>query len=808
MMIFLLFVPLMAWADSGVSLGSGTVLILILLLMTSVVFYRQKKSSQKQREEIEYLQAIFNIQRNIVIVTDGSNLMDANRSFFEFFDSFDNLESFLRQHHCICEFFEVVSDDPEYAVSALKNPEWVQYLLDNPLRDHKVKITRKDRVYHFLLHARHLDSEGRTRYVVNFQNISDLERSRKQFQEMFQKHSAVMLIIDPVDGTVIDANHAARHYYGYTSEELRTLRINQIDIGNQDDGYHEGLGSDSLSASKQTRHRLKHGEIKDVEVHATPIRYNEQVYLFAIVHDISERVRLERQMQDFSEALEQQMQQEIASRLQSEIKYKQLFDSIPGSAFVYHFDSEGWPDLFIEANPTATEMLGFGREELMRLRIQDLANLESCDESEKLRVGSLENQRVRVEMRFVTKDSKMLDVEIYSHMFDYFNRPTAFSIVRDITVEKKLREHQRAQEKLLIQQSKMAEMGNMIGVIAHQWKQPLSVINLMAESALDEVEMGEEPVQSVRKAKDKIEEQVRFLGQTITDFRHFFKPEKKKRLFDVQVAIERITGIIQPLLEKSSTGLGLDIQEYLQVYGYENEFKQVVLNLVNNAGDAIAENGVENGQIQVSAYAEGEETVIEVTDNGGGIPDHLLPDKLFDPYVSTKGEKGTGIGLSMSKTIIEQNMGGEITAENIDGGSKITVRVPSKELKESAKEKKYGTVLYVEDNEFTRKHMSNLFARRFEEVLQAENGKQALEVFAHEKEQIGLIITDIAMPEVNGVELGRAIKKVDPKMPIIALTSLKEEVFEDIGFAHIFEKPLNAANLFAAVDGILGENNK
>jgi len=257
----------------------------------------------------------------------------------------------------------------------------------------------------------------------------------------------------------------------------------------------------------------------------------------------------------------------------------------------------------------------------------------------------------------------------------HFNEMLADQIEYEVAARMKAEQEKKAKDDLLLQQSKMAAMGEMIGAIAHQWKQPLNIIGLLAQDLGESYRYGELGEREVNHIEKSIMEQVEFMSQTVNDFREFFKPAKEKKPFLACETVKKVYELIQNQFVKM--GITVDIEEHrhFTVYGYPNEFKHVILNILNNARDVFEEKKV-HGKIRVSFASTPTEGTIYIRDNGGGIPEAFLPDKLFEPYVSSKGDKGTGIGLQIAKTIIEKNMGGTISAHNIEDGAEFVITLP------------------------------------------------------------------------------------------------------------------------------------
>jgi len=244
-------------------------------------------------------------------------------------------------------------------------------------------------------------------------------------------------------------------------------------------------------------------------------------------------------------------------------------------------------------------------------------------------------------------------------------------------------EKNRQKDKHILQQSRMAQMGEMISMIAHQWRQPLGSISAVVASMklkillhkfdLTSDEGRDAYKQYTQESLNKIEEYVRFLTNTIDDFRNFFKPDKHKENISLSKLLERTLEIIGKALEINGITVRVEVKSLREIMVYANELTQVILNVLKNAEDVFKERGTPQATISIRITEENETQIIEIEDNAGGIPDTILP-HIFEPYFSTKQEKnGTGLGLYMSKTIIEEHCQGKITAQNTALGAKFTI---------------------------------------------------------------------------------------------------------------------------------------
>jgi len=221
-------------------------------------------------------------------------------------------------------------------------------------------------------------------------------------------------------------------------------------------------------------------------------------------------------------------------------------------------------------------------------------------------------------------------------------------------------------EHLLFQQSKMALLGEMMSAIAHQWRQPLNalgVLNMQIETKLEfNDSITKEEYEPICK---NINKQLSYMSKTIDDFRDFFIPTKNKVKFNLCKIINEVYEILKPQLLNKNIKFNFMCHESL-INGYPNEFKQVIINIINNAKEAILINNIKNGEINVSITQIDNNIQIIISDNGGGIKDEIIA-KIFNPYFTTKFEsKGTGIGLYMSKMIIEKSMHGSLDVKSED----------------------------------------------------------------------------------------------------------------------------------------------
>lgn len=251
-------------------------------------------------------------------------------------------------------------------------------------------------------------------------------------------------------------------------------------------------------------------------------------------------------------------------------------------------------------------------------------------------------------------------------------------IKKEITEQVHLREKLANKEDIIISQSHHAAMGEMIGMIAHQWRQPLSVIAMGANNLLIDIDLEELNQESTIEEAQSIIKQTEYLSKTIDDFRNFFRPNKEIEEVAVDEVISEANRIIGKSLEHKQITLLINHKTSYKVNTYSRELLQVFINIFKNAEEVLVEKRENNRYISIDITNDEENVITTISDNGGGINKKII-DKIFDPYFSTKNKKtGTGLGLHMSKTIIENHLNGTIKVYNIKDGTCFKISIPMK----------------------------------------------------------------------------------------------------------------------------------
>ncbi len=305
----------------------------------------------------------------------------------------------------------------------------------------------------------------------------------------------------------------------------------------------------------------------------------------------------------------------------------------------------------------------------------------------------LKNDQEPYELTFVKKDGTLIDGLVKGHNIKNSNK--RISTIIDISelkntqrklaelnlnLEERIKEElqkNHEQKAIMFQQAKLAEMGSMMNMIAHQWRQPLNNISLIVNTIIIKHKKENLSTETLNNLKINFKQQIDYLSNTIDDFQNFFKPKKDKEFFVLKEVILSTYNLIKPIFESNRIKFNFysNISD-VTYYGYKNELYQVILTIFNNSIDAFKENDYLNKTVDVTLEENEKNLIIKVKDNAGGIKDELL-EKIFDLYFSTKTKKnGTGLGLYISKTIINRHFKGEIKASNIDNGLEIIITFP------------------------------------------------------------------------------------------------------------------------------------
>ncbi len=403
-----------------------------------------------------------------------------------------------------------------------------------------------------------------------------------------------------------------------------------------------------------------------------------------VMVDVTENRLLCNELVRFNLELEARVKQEVSNKLRSERQFRQLFENSYDALLLIDYQTKK----IIDCNKTAQKLSGYPREELYDMPFYRFFNTMHEDTFQPILEGIVQNRYEIYDVSFASKGGETLSGQLSFNVFASEDSQLLLCNFRNLTEQYRIKEEQIRQQSLLVQQSKLASMGEMIGSIAHQWRQPINALAVKIqdiELAFEEKEITQEYVEQFVHSSMEL---IHFMSHTIDDFRNFFRPSKTTTHFRVLEELNKCIAMIQnqTRLLQIACEVHSELPDNFMMVGYQNELKQVLLNLLKNATDAIEEHIAHEPKsprrIDIYLNLEGEFLKIEIKDTGKGVPAEVM-EKIFDPYFTTKEQgKGTGIGLYMSKVIIEKNMKGKLLVENYKkedgerGGAIFTLLVP------------------------------------------------------------------------------------------------------------------------------------
>jgi len=342
--------------------------------------------------------------------------------------------------------------------------------------------------------------------------------------------------------------------------------------------------------------------------------------------------------------------------------------------------------IFLYANDFFINMMGYTMQELYKESCISLSSKEYIEPSKQavkdaIKYGNIQNFRKVC----ITKSGTHLNASMSLRYIKEKNHIVMITsnITDDIRYQEELQKQveqevlKRTQQyKVLCHQSRLAGMGEMIDSIAHQWRQPLNSMAIIIKGLKHLSKQKEFDYSLLKEIEDEIVNKISYMSQTIDDFSTFFRISKKKEYFNILESINDSIRLINVQLDANNIQININLDDTLdlKVLGFANEFRQVILNMIHNSMMAIVDTKQINGYINISIYLKDNNKVIEIIDNGKGIEEKYL-EKIFDPYFTTK-QKGSGIGLYMSKVIIEHHMQGSLVVQNYKSGAKFTIKLP------------------------------------------------------------------------------------------------------------------------------------
>ncbi len=565
--------------------------------------------------------------------------------------------------------------------------------------------------------------------------------SESRYQQIFAKTTSVCLLVDVESLRLVDVNPAAVLFYGWTREELIGKLMTEINV--QTEAEIRELVQAAESERRNFfvfRHRLRSGSLRDVEVHSSPIVLNGRRTLFSIVHDITDRVRAERQL------------------VESEANYRRALEQASDAIVVS--DRHG---VILDVNARGEELLGYTRGEAIGRPIEDFSVPEDRERMPLRMRDLLGGRSVLSERRLVRKNGSIAEVEISARDL---GDGRFQSIIRDISERRRLEEQLR-------QAQKMEAVGQLTGGIAHDLNNLLTVVLANSEMMAGALPEGREDLHGdLSELQAAARRGAQMIRKLLSFSRH---APLTYQVLDLGRVVEEVRATLRRLLPAH-----IDVQFTpepvpVKVLADAGAIEQILLNLSTNARDAMPRGGI----LQLSARRvdvarppsgslPGSYACLTVRDNGCGM-DVRVKARVFEPFFTTKppGE-GSGLGMAMIYGLTQQH-GGFIELDSEPGrGTEVRIFFPLAredqpltELTPSPTGLRGGQecILLVEDEDGLRRVAQRALEKVGYRVMTASDGVEALELYRQRSAEIDLVITDVVMPKLGGIALYRTLRQ-------------------------------------------------
>jgi len=597
----------------------------------------------------------------------------------------------------------------------------------------KVPIFSREQIRSIMEYCRNLVQVMAELGLKNLKLAQEVSERRKAeedasfFKALVEYTRDPVYVLSPENGyRMIYANQASCSHFGKSREEVLTMRIPDwdpvFDMGQVDELLEQLKQGRSMLF--ETMHRLDSGKLVPVEVTCNYLEYNGQGLTAGYFHDITERKKAEEQILRLNRLYA--VLSETGKAIAHSTDRYTLFDEIcrliveHGGfrlAWIGLVDEESaavrpvaWSseDAFFLGNISvlareepegmgaAGSAVRNGKLKIINDYLHDPLTSPWHEEAEKHGFQSAAAVALKVNGKVIGALTIYAGEKLFFHeemagLLMQLETDISFALenldreARRKEVERALREETQERlrtaeelcekERLLVLQSRQAALGEMVENIAHQWRQPLHTLGLILQTLPLTYECGELTAECLDDAVDKAMDQIHHMSQTMNDFRDFYRSDKEKVAFKVRQVITKALSLIDGSFKSLNISIETNAKGDPVVTGYPNEYSQVLLNILLNARDVFVERKVECPRVRIILETENKKSIVTITDNAGGVPGDII-DRIFEPYVTTKGpDKGTGVGLFMSKTIIEKNMNGSLSVRNTGEGAEFRIVV-------------------------------------------------------------------------------------------------------------------------------------
>ena len=639
--------------------------------------------------------------------------------------------------------------------------------------------------------------------------LSALRDSEARFRGVAENLNAGLVVTD-LENRALYVNERMCELTGYSRAELEGHSLAAMLFAPREqrsDAVRLRRRLRGIREQYEVEHRRKDGSVFLGEVSASPLHdgAGRVVGTVGVVTDVTERSHWEREM-----AMREQ-------------RYRLMFEVMPMPAWVYDTDTYR----FLAVNPAAVAHYGYTEAQFLTMTILDVRppeDVERVKAQVKARQQGYEGQERGWGYRHRKADGSLIDVEIISHAFDFEGYSARIVLVNDITEQKLLQRRQRDVEQQLVQAQKMEAVGRLAGGVAHDFNNLLSVVLNATQSLTDELPPESPLREEVGDIRQAVERGAALTRQLLALGR---KEVRAPRLLD---AHEVVTGVERLLARALGRGMQLEIRRGdgdTRIVADASQLEQVLVNLAINARDAMPEGGslsitterrtLRDDEASALGIPAGAYVALEVRDTGVGMDDTTRA-RAFEPFYTTKGPlEGTGLGLSTVYGIVRQSHGA-VTLRSAPGqGTTVTIHLPAAESAatavgarrerdlERAGARATGRVLLVEDEPQVRMQARRLLERYGHSVVEARDGAEGLELFHARPGAIDVIVSDVVMPVLGGVEMVCRVRSESPEVPVVfvsGFTAQDRDLPLDSRTAFV-PKPYSMASLCEAIEAVI-----
>jgi PAS domain S-box-containing protein len=619
-------------------------------------------------------------------------------------------------------------------------------------------------------------------------------------------------------GVIVQVNSQTEALFGYTRDELIGQKIETLVPERQRpqhhlhrEHFHQQPKIRRMGSGLDLSGRRRDGTEFPVEISLSPVATADGVMVLSVIRDISDRKRIEDELRRANEELDRRKSRELRD---SQNRLALIVDSSQDAIIGKNLDG-----IVTHWNRGAEHIYGYTAEEMIGRPISVLAPKERADEIPEILEKIRHGERVEYfESVRVTKDGRYLDVSIsVSPIHDSEGKVVgASTIARNITAQKKIEDQLR-------QSQKMEAVGRLAGGVAHDFNNLLGIVTACSELLRHRVDA--ESLEYI----DNIHEAARRGAALTRQLLAFSRRQPvQSQLLDLNERLKEVSKLLRPLMGDDVEIVLLPRSATAVIEADPGQLDQIVINLAVNARDALPRGGRLALETGVSDFDEavarehpgltaGRYVMLAVSDNGIGM-DEATRSRIFEPFFTTKETgKGSGLGLATVYGIVKQS-GGHIWVYSEPGrGTTFKIYLPSAEYKLGTapaaqdealpRRRERVTILLVEDDVVMRKLTRKMLEQHGYQVLEAEDGKSALNVISSDHASIGVILTDVVMKGMNGPELVLRLIESHPETKVVYMSGYTGELVANQGIEggiRLLEKPFTRAELLKTLDTALG----